>query len=153
MKQIEAIFAVDCMEAANPALASSFSPSGASVTATGTTSLTAPNFPKLTCNATFKGTVNADGTATITSATFTGGALGACALVKLATPFTLTATSTTTVVATGIQVTTPVSCGPDTLNATWTNGSPSHFNIPTGSINPGGCTATAALTVSGVTII
>lgn len=154
MKKIAAFCAATaCMAMANPALASSFSPIGGSITATGATSLTAAGFIRLNCAATFKGTVNADGTATITSATFTGGPLGACSGVKLTTPFTITPNSTTSVTVNGIQVTAPIPCGPANLSASWTNGSPSHFDIPTASVNPGGCTVTAALTVSGITII
>jgi hypothetical protein len=115
--------------------------------------MSAPGFPTLACTANFTGTVNADGTATITGATFTGGLLNACGLVKLATPFKIVANSTTSVTIQNLQVTAPVSCGPQNVSASWTNGSPSHFDIPTATVNPGSCTITAHLTVSGVTII
>jgi hypothetical protein len=115
--------------------------------------MSAPGFPTLACSATFTGTVNTAGVATITSATFTGGTLGLCAAVKLATPFTIVANSTTSVTVQNLQVTAPVSCGPQNVAGTWTNGSPSHFDIATATVNPGGCTITAHLTVSGVTII
>jgi hypothetical protein len=154
MKKFAALCAAAaCMAMANPALASSFSPAGGTVTATGATSLTALGFVRLNCAATFQGTVNADGTATITSASFVGGPFGACSGVKLTTPFTLTADTTTQVTVHGLQVTAPIPCGPADLTASWTNGSPSHFDIPTASVNPGGCTVTATLTVSGITII
>lgn len=153
MKKLAALCAAVAMTVASPAFASSFTPSGATVTATGATSLTAPGFPTLNCAATFRGTVNADGTATITSASFTGGPLGACALVTVTTPFTLVANSTTSVSVNGLQVTAPVACGPANVSATWANGTPSHFDIPTAAVNPGGCTVTAHLTVSGVTIV
>jgi len=153
MKKLAVLCAAAAMTLAGPAFARSFSPSGATVTATGATSLTAPGFPTLNCAATFRGTVNSDGTATITSASFVGGPLGACALVRLTTPFTLVPTSTTSVNVNGLEVTAPVSCGPANVSATWANGTPSHFDIPTATISPGGCTVTAHLTVSGITII
>lgn len=153
MKKIGALFAaVACMAMSGPAFASSFTPTG-TFSATGSTSMSAPGFPTLACTASFTGTVNADGTATITGATFTGGLLNACGLVKLATPFKIVANSTTSVTIQNLQVTAPVSCGPQNVSASWTNGSPSHFDIPTATVNPGSCTITAHLTVSGVTII
>ena len=65
MKKLAVLCAAAAMTLAGPAFAQSFSPSGATVTATGATSLTAPGFPTLNCAATFRGTVNSDGTATI----------------------------------------------------------------------------------------
>ena len=153
MRKIGALIAaVACMAMSGPAFASSFTGTSP-FTATGPTSLTAPGFPTLACTAHFSGVINADGTATVTSASFTGGLLGACALVKVTTPITLIANSTTSVTVKNLTVTAPVTCGPQDVSATWTNGSPSNFDIPTATVNPGGCTVTAHLTVSGVTII
>jgi len=153
MKKIGALCAaVACMAMSGPAFASSFTPTG-TFSATGSTSMSAPGFPTLACSAVFTGTVNADGTATINSATFTGGLLNLCGSVKLATPFKIVANSTTSVTIQNLQVTAPVSCGPQNVAGAWTNGSPSHFDIATATVNPGGCTITAHLTVSGVTII
>ncbi len=154
MKKIGALFAAAaCMAMSGPAFASSFTGTSP-FTATGATSMSAPGFPTLACTAHFSGVINADGTATVTSASFTGGVLGSCALVHLATPITLIANSTTSVTIKNLQVTAPVSCGPQDVTASWTNGSPaSNFDIPTATVNPGGCTITAHLTVTGVTTV
>jgi hypothetical protein len=154
MRKIGALFAaVACMAMAGPAFASSFTGPGGTITVTGSTSMSASGFPTLACSATFTGVINADGTATINTASFTGGLLGACATVKLATPFKIVANSTTSVTVQQLKVTAPITCGPQDVAGSWTNGSPSHFDIPTATVNPGGCTITAHLTVSGVTIV
>jgi len=153
MRNIGSLFtAIACMAMSGPANASSFIPPG-SFTATGTTSMSAPGFPTLVCTATFVGTVDAGGVATVTSATFTGGQLGVCSLVRVALPIVVIANSTTSVTVKQLQILAPVSCGPQDVPASWANGSPSHFDIYSATVNPGGCVISAHLTVPGVVIM
>lgn len=136
---------------ASNAQAASFA--GGSFTATGTTSLAAPGVPTLGCATNLSGTVNADGTATITSASFSGGTLNICSAITLTTPIKLTASSATSVAVESLAIAGPVSCGPQIVAATWANGGPSQFHVFPVIINPGGCTVSTHLNVTGVTIV
>jgi len=139
-----------CMTA-SPALASSFS--GSTFTATGSMSISAPGVPTLACTTIFSGTVNVDGTATITGANLAGGSLNICAGLTLTTPISLVANSTTSVIVSSIQINGPVPCGPQVVTAAWVNGSPSQFNIFPVTANPGNCTISVHVNVTGATIV
>lgn len=146
-----AVAAVVACMTGSPALASSFS--GSSFTATGSTSISAPGVPTLACATIFSGTVNADGTATVTGANLAGGSLNICAGLTLATPISLVANSTTSVTVSGFQINGPVPCGPQVVTAAWVNGSPSQFNIFPVTVNPGNCTISVHVNVAGATIV
>lgn len=136
---------------ASPASASSFS--GSTFVAIGSMSISPPPGPAtIGCTANIAGSVNADGTATITSARFTGGA-GLCDESRLAMPITLTANSATSVTVTSLKIDGPISCGPQVIAATWVNGTPSQFHIFPVVVNPGGCTVSIHTSVTGTTIL
>ncbi len=78
----------------------------------------------LACTSTFNGHTNTDGTADITSASFSGGPLGACATVTATNlPWHVVATSLTTAVISNVTVNLPLgigTCGPGSITANWT---------------------------------
>lgn len=151
MKKVFFVLALGCVTTASNAQGASFA--GSNFTATGTTSLSAPGAPTLACATNLSGTVNTDGTATITTASFSGGTLNICAAITLKTPIKLTASSATSLAVESLAITSPVSCGPQVVAATWANGGPSQFHVFPIVINPGGCTVSIHLNVTGATIV
>ena len=92
----------------------------------------------LACTSTFNGHTNTDGSADITSASFSGGPLGACATITTSgLPWHVTAATTTQAVITGVTVTLPLgigTCGPGTITANWNAGT--HVLSFTGQVLP-----------------
>jgi hypothetical protein len=98
-------------------------PPNTSFTASGPTNLVKSPL-SLACTSTFNGHTNPDGSADITSASFSGGPLGACSLITTTgLPWHVTAATTTQAVITGVTVNLPLgigTCGPGTITANWT---------------------------------
>ncbi|MDR3510707.1 MAG: hypothetical protein P4L73_03680 [Caulobacteraceae bacterium] len=133
------------------ASALTFSPTSQPVSGTGSTSLTYGT--TLSCSATFAGATSSTGaTASVTTASFSGGLLGACGAVTTVLPWTITPTSTSTVTISDVKVTVPllgITCGPSTISASVTqNGTTSTTLSWTSQTLSGGCTTSGSVTLT-----
>jgi len=117
---------------ASMASAATITPVNSAFTATGSISLSAPDWAQtpVLCSVTFKGRISADGAyALIESATLSGTPLctgTATAPTKLTgLPWRLTATNASSIKVDGVGFNMVVRsiCGPNTINATWSNAS------------------------------
>ncbi|NMX60828.1 alkane oxidation protein activator PraB [Pseudomonas sp. WS 5079] len=98
------------------------------------------------CNMNFKGTVNADGTATITSMEKRAGGNALCGAPKMKGTWTLTADSVSTGTITGVGFTVAslpaTDCGPSPVPGLWSN-STNTLTLATTTALSGGCTITS----------
>ncbi len=126
------------------AFATSITPTGP-FSATGSTTLTQGPI-SLSCTANFTGTVNANGTATVTAASFSGAT--SCGVIKATGfPWTISATSVSSVNVAGITVSTPFgNCGPSTIGASWSN-TTSELSFNNAGLS-GSCTVSGTLTTT-----
>jgi hypothetical protein len=127
---------------AGPALAGSLSPNGA-FQADGSTSLTIGT-TTLACTAHMVGTVSG-GVGTISTATFSGGPLGSCALAAKTGTWTVTALSATSIQISGLAVNTPIgNCTAGTVTGAYNN--TTHQLTFANQTLPPNCKVSAALT-------
>jgi hypothetical protein len=90
--------------AAAQASAASISPPGTSFTGVGATQLSKSGLPTIGCKATFTGSTDAAGNASITSATFTAGSFLCAGISATALPWSVTVTGPTTATINGVSV-------------------------------------------------
>lgn len=140
-----ASFAI-CLGAASMANAATIAPAGATFSAPGTISVSSPasfGIP-VNCNINFTGTVAANGSsASITGATVSGSNSLCSVPVLQNLPWTLTATSATTGVVSGVsfKILSNCSTAPVTINGTWSNAT-NTLSIPSAQA-VGSCKITA----------
>ena len=98
------------------------------------------------CNMNFKGTVNADGTATITSMEKRAGGSALCGAPVMKGTWTLTASSLTDGTITGVGFTVAsipaTNCGPSPVAGLWSN-TTNTLTLNGSAVLSGGCTVTA----------
>lgn len=167
MKSLKTLVCVSsfvlCFGAASMASAASIQfvgggTSGAFTTPGGAITISTPSSfgAPITCKINFGGTVNSNGTATITTMTPEAGGSPLCGLPKLKGTWTLTPTSTSAVEVTNVGFTVAsfpaTNCGPSLVNTTWASGGLSLTTTP--QTLSGGCsvsvlnvTPTPALTI------
>lgn len=153
--KIACLAAVASIAYAGGASAASFSPPTTAITFVGPITFKSGG-STLNCTATLNGTIDPTGALiTITSASFSGGPLGICSAITATNlPWTIIASTTTSVTIHGVAVNTPISnCSPSDVSSSWANGTPSSTMSFTNQPLTPNCSVTASLKVAGVILV